>query len=38
MVDPAHTLPEPERLMRADAARKGYFVQLAYRSARARRQ
>lgn len=38
MVDPAHTLPEPERLMRADAARKAYFVQLAYRSARARRQ
>lgn len=38
MVDPLRLLPEPERLRRADAARKAYFVQLAYRSARARRQ
>lgn len=36
MVDPNRTLPEPERLRRADAARKAYFVQLAYRSAVAR--
>lgn len=37
MVDPHRTLPEPERLRRADAARKAYFTQLAYLSARARR-
>ena len=36
IVDPNRTLPEPERLRRADAARKAYFVQLAYRSALAR--
>lgn len=36
MVDPNRTLPEAERLRRADAARKAYFVQLAYRSALAR--
>lgn len=36
MVDPHRTLPEAERLRRADAARKAYFTQLAYRSALAR--
>ena len=38
MVDPNGTLPEPERLRRADAARKAHFAQLAYLSARARRR
>lgn len=38
MVDPDRILTEPERLRRADAARKAYFVQLAYLSARARRR
>jgi hypothetical protein len=37
-VDPDRSLPEPERLRRADAARKAYFAQLAYLSARARRR
>lgn len=36
-VDPRGILPEPERLRRAEAARKGYFVRLALRSAVARR-
>jgi hypothetical protein len=35
-VDPHRTLSERERLRRADAARRAYFVQLAYRSARRR--
>ena len=35
-VDPNRTLPEPERLRRADAARHAYFAALAYKSARAR--
>jgi hypothetical protein len=38
LVDPERSLPEPERLRRAEAARKAYFVQLAYRSALARRR
>jgi hypothetical protein len=36
-VDPEGILPEAERLRRAEAARKAYFSQLAYKSARARR-
>lgn len=36
-VDPDRTLPEAERLRRAESARKAYFTQLAYKSARARR-
>lgn len=36
-VDPDGTLPEPERLRRADAARKAYFHGLAAKSAAARR-
>ena len=35
-VDPDRALPEPERLRRAEAARKAYFAQLALKSARAR--
>ena len=35
-VDPDGTLPEAERLRRADQAKKAYFANLAYRSARAR--
>lgn len=35
-VDPHRTLGERERLRRADAARRAYFAQLAYRSARTR--
>lgn len=38
MVDPDRRLPEPERLRRAEAARKAHFAQLAYLSARARRR
>ena len=38
MVDPNRTLPESERLRRAEAARRAYFAQLAYLSARARRR
>lgn len=37
-VDPARELPEPERLRRAEAARRAYFAGLALRSARARRK
>jgi hypothetical protein len=37
-VDPDRKLPEPERLRRAEAARKAYFVKLALRSAQARRK
>ncbi len=36
-VDPDRTLPEAERYRRAALARRRYFVDLAYRSARARR-
>lgn len=36
-VDPDRVLPEAERLRRAESARKAYFTQLAYKSARARR-
>jgi hypothetical protein len=36
-VDPDRTLPEPERLRRAEAARKAHFARLALKSARARR-
>jgi hypothetical protein len=36
-VDPHRRLPEPERLRRADAARKAHFTRLAYLSARSRR-
>lgn len=36
-VDPDGTLSEPERLRRAEAARKAYFTRLALRSAQARR-
>ncbi len=35
-VDPDRTLPEGERLRRADAARRAYFARLALRSAQAR--
>jgi hypothetical protein len=38
MVDPDRRLPEPERLRRAEAARRAHFAQLAYLSARARRR
>jgi hypothetical protein len=31
-VDPEGTLPEPERLRRAESARRAYFTRLAYRS------
>ena len=37
-VDPDRVLPEPERLRRAESARKGYYAQLAFKSARARRE
>ena len=37
-VDPDHTLPEGERARRAEAVRRLYFVQVAYRSAKARRK
>ncbi len=36
-VDPDRTLPEAERARRAALARRRYYVDLAYRSARARR-
>jgi len=36
-VDPERSLPERERLRRADAARRAYFTRLAYLSARKRR-
>jgi hypothetical protein len=37
-VDPDRTLPEAERLRRAESARSAHFADLAYRSARARRK
>jgi hypothetical protein len=37
-VDPAGTLPLPERLRRAEYARKAYFSKLALKSALARRR
>jgi hypothetical protein len=37
-VDPDRVLPEAERDRRAEAARKRYFAQLAYKSAKARRR
>jgi hypothetical protein len=37
-VDPDGTLPEAERLRRAEAARKAYFTGLAFKSAKARRE
>jgi hypothetical protein len=37
-VDPDRELPEPERLRRAEAARKAYFTKLALKSAQARRK
>ncbi len=37
-VDPDRTLPEAERLRRAESARKAYFATLALKSARARRK
>lgn len=37
-VDPHSELPVEERLRRADAARKAYFIQLARLSARSRRR
>lgn len=37
-VDPDRTLPEDERYRRAEHARKAYFADLSYRSARARRK
>jgi hypothetical protein len=36
-VDPDRVLPEPERLRRAAAARKGYFTRLAFLASRRRR-
>lgn len=36
-VDPAGTLSGPERLRRAEAAKRAYFTRLALRSAQARR-
>jgi len=36
-VDPERTLPEAERLRRAECARKAYFTTLALKSAQARR-
>ncbi len=38
MVDPGGTLPESERLRRAEAARRAHFTRLAIRSAEARRR
>lgn len=35
-VDPHRRLPEPERLRRAEAARRAYFTRLAYLAARRR--
>jgi hypothetical protein len=37
-VDPQRRLPEAERLRRAEQARKAHFVQLAFRSSRARQR
>jgi hypothetical protein len=36
-VDPDCSLPEAERLRRAEATRSAYFTRLAYKSAQARR-
>lgn len=36
-VDPDGGLPEPERLRRAEAARRAYFLRLAEKSARVRK-
>jgi hypothetical protein len=36
-VDPERRLPEAERERRTEAARRQYFTQLAYRSAKARK-
>jgi hypothetical protein len=36
-VDPDRVLPEPERLRRAAAARKGYLTRLAFLASRRRR-
>ncbi len=36
-VDPDGVLPEKERLLRAESARRAYFQRLAIKSARARR-
>lgn len=35
-VDPDRTLPEPERMRRAEAARRAHMVRLSLRSAQAR--
>ena len=35
-VDPGHTLPEAERIRRAEHARKSHMARLAYLSSRAR--
>jgi len=35
-VDPGRILPEPERLRRAEHARKAYFARLSFLSAKAR--
>lgn len=35
-VDPDRTLPEPERVRRAEAARRAHFQRLALRSSQAR--
>jgi hypothetical protein len=37
-VDPDRILPEPERLRRAESAKKAYFAALALKSAKARRE
>ncbi len=37
-VDPDGVLPEPERLRRAEAAKRAYFQRMALRSAKARRR
>jgi hypothetical protein len=37
-VDPDRILPEPERLRRAEHARKAYMTKLALKSAKARRK
>ena len=37
-VDPAGTLPAAERAKRAETARKAYYTQLAFKSARARQR
>ena len=37
-VDPDRTLPETERVRRAEQAKKAYFTRLALRSAQARRR